>query len=726
MAPAALQVPVTLVRGPSPSTPDELPSPHALVDWRGSELRLAVEGLRSAATSWNAEQGGAPVGVDALLQRAVLHGLVHVADRRAGWSRTARWRQLSGWGLLGGPAAERAAGAFASTEARVSAGEDLASTVTAVLDAAARPPSNSEQDPRCRLPSKVAFVVDVLGGFEERPCPRSAEVGLDSAGVGAIELAYAAGSTGSIASVAGHLFVVVSSQPGPGESVRQDSYALVGTAEGPMTVRTALSGLVGTMPSAISRRPFELVLQHYAHDDNRDVRRYALRLDAAQKERLLRRLDELLQGWDRSYAFLTRNCTALGVELVRAALEGNFHPPTPLSPETFLGMLDRRGLLQPVRTDRTDAIGIGSRALAADRLRARAARTLTHEEPTLGAPLREALASGEARRAEAYAGLAHRTSGRLDTLLALDQFLSWSDAVEQAAAAEAEQQGEASEDLRAAKAAVRAEALALGADYGSFRSGEAELLATAAPPRDSMGSHSTLSGYGVWGEVGADLVGWVGVRSALFDSRVGEPRRYSPGTNSGYTLLASSVAVSTEGRIRLAGELAGIRTLEPSRGPFSTGFYGQLAVTERWEPVSGQLDMRWFEAGGLLALWRGQEGGLLAWLSGGLALDTRGAADTPLLEGVGVEAPVGLLVRADSPDEALTGLTLSLRWAPRLSGAGLVTARSTASAEGRVRLGEAFGSAFGLTLNGTLVGEDLRHPTAMTPAVQLGLRVERF
>jgi hypothetical protein len=190
-APAALQTPVTVGRGPTPLTPDRLAGPHALVEWRGSELRLAVDGLRAAAATWSSGQHGEPLDVDALLRRAVLHGLVHVADRRAGWSRTARWRQISGWGLFGGPPAESAPGAFAAPEARESQGEDLASTVTAVLDAAARPTLDVDQDPRCRLPSKVGFVVDILGALPTRDCPRLADLGLDPATIEEIELVYA-------------------------------------------------------------------------------------------------------------------------------------------------------------------------------------------------------------------------------------------------------------------------------------------------------------------------------------------------------------------------------------------------------------------------------------------------------------------------------------------------------------------------------------------------------
>lgn len=732
-APVALQTRVTVTRGPAPTPPALLREPHTLVEWRGGELRLAVDGLGAAAASWNAGQDEDPIDVRTLLRRAVLHGLAHVADRRAGWSSTARWRDLSGWGPFGGTAAEHEPGAFVTAAAMGSPGEDLASTITSVLDAAERPPPDADTDPRCRLPSKVRFIGDILGPLPMRDCPRLADLGLDPAGIAEIELVYVAGSATSIASIAGHLFVMLATTPNADGIVYQNSYALVANTTGPLTLQTVFQGLVGGLPSVILQRPYELTLQSYAQTDNRDVRRYALKLDARQKERLLHRLDELRQGWERPYAFLTRNCTALGVDLIRAALDGDFHPPAPLSPETFFGMLDRRGLLDAVPTDRADALAVGSRALAADRRRFEAAQELARRDPTLEAPLGEALAPTGKRRSGGYAALARHPGAPLDTLLALDQFLAWSDSVEQGVATRkrserglSQLEGSTSASLRAAKATVRTRALAQGASYGSFQPGEAEVLAAAATPRDQMGTHATLSGVRVWGELGPDWVGWVGASTALFDSRVGEPRRYAPGANAGYTLFDTGVAVSTEGQLRLKGELAGTESLTPTRGPFATGYYGNLGVTEVWEPLSGHLDMRWLEAGGLLALWRGQEGGLLAWVSGGLALDTRGEEDTAVGERVGVEAPIGLLVRADSAREALTGLGLSLRWAPRLSAAGVVSARSTASVEGRVRLGEAFGSDVGLTLDGTLVGDGLGGPTKLAPALQVGLRVERF
>jgi len=378
-APIALQTRVTVVRGPAPS------APHTLVTWRGTELRLAVDGLRTAGDAWSVGQAEGPIDVDAPLRRAVLHGLVHVADRREGWSGTGRWRQLSGWGPFGGPPAEHDLGAFATPEATESPGEDLASTVTAVLDAGERPPPDADQDTRCRLPSKVRFVTDILGAIPARDCPRLADLGLDPAAIAEIDLVYVAGSTTSIASIAGHVLVSLTSTPDAAGVMRQDSYAMVANVRGRLTVQTVISALFGGLPSILVHRPFELALQDYAQADNRDVRRYALKLDAAQKERFLRRLDELRHGWDRPYAFLTRNCTALGVDLIRAALAGDFNPPSPLSPETFLGMLDRRGLLEAVPADRTDALANGSRALAADRLRYDAAQALVRRDPSLRA-----------------------------------------------------------------------------------------------------------------------------------------------------------------------------------------------------------------------------------------------------------------------------------------------------------------------------------------------------
>lgn len=658
--PEPLRVPAVVVVG----HPVDGDAPDALVAVAGHHLRVA------------------PHADDAVRTRALVHAFVHIADHDAGWSTTSRWRSLSGWGALGGRPAESAPFAYVDPAARRSAAEDLAWTVTSTLDAVAAPPS-ADDDPRCRLPSKVRYLAEVGIDVAPRDCPGFEDVGLEAE---TLELVYASGSTRSVASVAGHLLVALTRRDDAG-LVHRDTYALVANAHTPLTPVDALAALVGGTPSRIVSVPYASVVAGYAWADDRDVRRYALVLDDAQRARFLGRLDELRQGWDRPYVFLTRNCTALPVELLRAALGEAWTPSAIESPEAVLGELDRLGLLRPEPVERVEELGRGVRARAARGLVVAAARTTP--------ALRGLVARSATARIAAYHALPDALPADVGTLVAADEALAWADRAEprarHAPGADPSSESPALAALRDAKAQVRTRALAAGAGLASFGGGDDALVDATAVPRETFGSHSPLQVWSVDGGV-RDGVAWGGFESALYDSAVGEPRRYAAGSTAGYTALRAGLAVTADGTLRLDGLVFSVHTLVPTVGPLGLGAYGDVLALDAWDVRTGESTTRWGEAGGLLGLWSGRPGTPLGWVSVGLALDTRGERDAAWTGRVGLEGPVGLHVALPGPRHALTTTGFDLRWAPRLTLDGRVRADTTARWTTRVRVASVAGA----------------------------------
>lgn len=730
-APAPLHVRVVFIRGASPPDAAALAEPHLLAEPHGNTIRVAIDGLAEQTAAW----GVGPDDRDAALRRAILHALVHVADHEAGWSRTPSWRGLSGWGRawgpLGGRPAERDPAAFASPAARQDPAEDLARTATAVFDAVAHPPVDADADPRCHLASKTHFLDLALGGLPRRACPDLATVGLDPDAIETIELVYATGSLASVASFAGHVLVAVTYRSDGDTPARRDSYSLVAWTDGPITLPENVAGLFGGLPSVVVQMPLERVLQGYARGDDRDLRRYTLRLDGAQRARFLARLDELRQGWDRPYLFLTRNCTALPVALLDAALAQALPLPSPRTPEALLGYLDRRGLLVAVPAERTDELAIGGRALAGDRMRLALGRTIRDAHPELAEAVKAAERQRKTRRIEGYQALGATGSQDADTLVDLDRFLALSDIAERTRSDHhaAEGADPAIELIRAAKAAVRTRLYGMGVSVTRLGSPEPGLLAALAVPRDRMGSHAPQRVLSVWTRATFDAPGaapttWLGAGTALYSSRVGEPRRYSPGASTGYTLFENAWSLSTDGRLRGAGVLAAIDRLVPTRGPLAMGPYGRILVVDAWEPVTGAVDARWAEAGGRLAVWRGREGGALGWVSVGVAVDDRGDGASSPLDRAGAELPVALRLALGSPRQALTGMDLEAGWSPRLAASGAWSQRATGRVEGRLRIGEAGGVDIGAVVTGLVLHDG--GTRAWAPTVQAGLRFERY
>ncbi|MFZ5482037.1 MAG: DUF4105 domain-containing protein [Myxococcota bacterium] len=602
---------------------------------------------------------------------AWIHALAHVWDDETGASRRGDWRRIAGWSRAGrDPLAEHDPLTFAAPSGMEGPAEDLATVAAAWLA--------GEGDP-CAWPSKARWMAERFGG--ELACPTVEDVGLDPANVESIEIVYVVASPSGAASLAGHVLVAVRQRPDARGVARADAWGIVADTTGvdDDSLRYAWYGLTGGFLSRVVWEPYEVTVRRYADGEDRDVRRYRLVLDEAQTRRALARLDELRQGWRRPYYFLHRNCVQLPVELLRAALGEGFRPPSPLSPDVLMAMLARRGLVAAIPLERPQEAAMGERALAAERLRRAHVRdpALRDRDPAV--------------RAEAYGSLA----------LAPDvaaRVLGWSDPIERRAPAPAV------DALRAARADLRASA-------GSpLPTGEDELV--DALQWDRPGSDHTPfrrnTALGGWDSANG---AWVGVRGALYESRLGLARRFKLSEGMEVSLLRTSFAIS-EGGTMGRSALGSLRHLPARPGPWRLG-WGWTVADVRWDTAG--LDARVIEGGGLVALWPDPRGGDYVAAGLGVSLD----AALPVEVGAGV--PVTLELQLASRRDALTALRAKGRWEPAWTGALVV--REEAEVEAGLRLGSLWGADVGLVVRGE-ERREVGEPPRFTAGA--GLAVERF
>lgn len=481
-------------------------------EWRAVPLELE----RAATTTMHTPREGR-LAVEEDLEGSIVHGLAHILDARHGWSVRTEFRALSGWGpwpYAGGPA-ELDPLAFAAPAGRTSPAEDLATTAALVVAGA--------PDRRCDLPSKWRYVAHLLDRPAPAPCTTLAEVGLDPEAIAEIDLVYVV-AAGQAASLAGHMLVVLRMHPGADGIAAEEAYGLVAeTGDVPEgTPEYMLRGLGGGFVSRIVREPLDAAILRYAELEDRDLRFYRLVLDAAAKARLLARLDELRLGWQRPYLFLTRNCVQLPVELATAAWGEPVDGPAVLTPDTLLAGLARRGRVEALPADRVAQRGVGTRALAATRLRAEQERRWRVRWSDLGPALRGIHTARPDTRASGYTALATLLQARAGD--ELRRYLGWSDVVEQARLARARRRGPGDPAVIAIRAALGTMERPTVATTGM-----PELRAALhdEPARGSTHTPSqpwVVTGYALQDATG--LTPAIALRTALYDGELGPGRRF--------------------------------------------------------------------------------------------------------------------------------------------------------------------------------------------------------
>lgn len=310
------------------------------------------------------------------LQAALIHELVHVADRgkEGGWSGQARFRELAGWQRRPwklGRSPNRFSDRSPDPYERDSAAEYLAvNTEHWLLDA----------DFACRRPALAAWLAVTFGPTRQQPAC-SADVPLLQAGAeeGLVELMqldptrvyavdYLFAESGDVPmSRWGHsmLRLVIcreGREPGPACRLDLDQHrvlsfrAFVGDVE-----LSSWRGLTGGYPSRLFVLPLQQVVDEYTKVELRGLASLPLQLSTQEIASLLERTAQVHWSYDGRYYFVGNNCAVETAKLLQAGVpalqEAGIERISPRGLRRRLGRLGR--LDEIVLEDRTAAIRDG-------------------------------------------------------------------------------------------------------------------------------------------------------------------------------------------------------------------------------------------------------------------------------------------------------------------------------------------------------------------------------
>ena len=316
-----------------------------------------------------------PAGARRARRSALIHELTHVADRSgAGWSRSARWRDLAGWqrkpwhlGRGDNEFRDRSPDAYE----RADPAEYLAVNAEHfVLDA----------DFACRRPALAQWMQAHLGAPPSLPqvhCASSvpllqadAQEGaasllqLDPARVYAVDYLFAEGSAQPMSRWGHSMLRLVICRPSraPGPDCRLDleyhrvlSFrAFVGDVQ-----ISNWRGLTGGYPSRLFVLPLQQVVDEYTKVELRGLASLPLQLQRDEIASLLERTAQVHWSYDGRYYFVSNNCAVETAKLLQAGV--------PRLGEAGLAQLSPRGLRR-----RLARLQVLDEQVLADRTRAQA------------------------------------------------------------------------------------------------------------------------------------------------------------------------------------------------------------------------------------------------------------------------------------------------------------------------------------------------------------------
>lgn len=600
---------------------------HGLVELRGPKtVIMRFCGIAEAHVGRLAET---------LLARALAHAGLEVLDRRHRWSREVEWKVQSGWGEdLPGRPSERDALSFPTAGARHSPREDLAATAEEFVDSPWIP-GQPAVPLACTAPGKTRFLAERLAAAPSGgECAAPGASPLDPQNVTSVEVLYVQASTRAAGSVLGHTLLLVNSDNEASRAVAYELAAVTAT-----TPRSSLEylwrGLAGGFPSAVNQGPLHEVLLRY-RTENRDLLRLRLDLNPSETARLLRRLDDVQQGWSRPYFFLTRNCSHLLKDLVETATGRSLGLPPLFGPDALVSKLERLGLAHRVPMASIDEASSSSRAEVARKLREPVADSLVGVDPTTATFVTEGRASDPVARAQAYATLSEwwgepAPDPRAAELAA--EWLWYSSELEEARFARADGPARRVGDpamgglWRAFESAGRHAVPGLlpmaGERAHSTMLGELE----AEAPPSTM--HTPLQAWSVGptARLGGGAANEFGLRyaGAAYRFRLGEQRRYSVATGIDGSLFAHEleVRVTSGGAPSLSGtfEFGRLQVIGGLRPLSNPGYYVRVA---RLETAATSVDARLLDGGAVLEVAQSERHRNHALLTAGAAWIARG------------------------------------------------------------------------------------------------------
>lgn len=680
----------------------------------GLTERLA-EAAKASGLSLDAEEARRAASL--LFTRVVVHEVLHVFDRREGWSRSRSWRALSDWGLLSllpTPAPRTGSGDFASPWGARSPAEDLATFAEVALVPGPLGPFDADLAAACRFPTKWAWFIENVGAPPAGPnvrCSPASDVGLDPAHVGDIELLWAAPSLNDAATAGGHLLLEVESLENGGSRREVWSMLADNGNVSPRSPAFAALGLTGGFYGRVMVSPYEATRYRYVESEGRDLVHFAWNLDDAERRVLLERLDDLASHWKRPYLFLEQNCSALIVELANAVEARPIRTPVVVPPDLVVAELVRRGRIRPIPPDPALDLSSATRSrMVSGALRA------TSE--VCGAPASGISSPNLAQRRAAFTALAARAIEKSDPGCWAEAARAW---------ALAEPLGEASgrESLSTAlreeaPAAVRAAAL------GDVNSAVVSAWSLATPASGSA-AHTPYEPmkFGTSVEL-HDFSPSIYVQRSAIGLERHEPRRFGPARGVDMRLLDTRVEL----RLQSTPSVTAAHTVldaawHPSR-PLARLVPGwHLVLGDSWLDTRARAGRaRWLTVGGGLDLTPGwANGGVETWL--GPSVVTEFTAVEPLLATrTWFELPWRTRFDAWSTGPAGLGITTRAALIPAVSTQGATRLIAEGGVLTGVYVGDVFDTAVRLELEGDFEGALVGSGVTRGARLSVGVRLQ--
>jgi len=239
-------------------------------------------------------------------------------------SQSAYWKLLLHYhqGFFGERSEADGPGFFLSPEGDRDPLAELNADVSAFGDNGFRPVGPLHQHPQCAFPERFRFLKEKLDlNVKKIPCP-DFKAWKDRFNPKSITLVFAAPYMGSPASMFGHTFLRIDSNPEAGLKGKSDllDYAISFDAvtesdPGPAYV---INGLLGFYPGVFSQNPFYLKVNAYHSMENRDLWEYRLNLNIEQIDHFLNHLWEMGTTYF-NYYFFKRNCSYQLLSLLEVA-----------------------------------------------------------------------------------------------------------------------------------------------------------------------------------------------------------------------------------------------------------------------------------------------------------------------------------------------------------------------------------------------------------------------
>ncbi len=259
----------------------------------------------------------------------VLRGLTYLLNKKYNYSEKWEWRKISrwtGWDILGNLSENINPKGFVSKEAKKNPEEDFVYSVVHFF----HPPDykNNCEYLKNKIPLKYNFIRNI---FRSRPdpqaeksCPDTYKKWIDPDDIDHIELLIASPSYASIASIAGHLSMLIRRKNDIGGLSTVVSFVAQNTdKKGNLEHgwKYVSKGIFGKYKSILMEETLIELVTRQTITENRDIYRLKVNFSHKQIDKLIQRLWSFKTNFNYKYFFFNKNCTTMLLNLINFVLD---------------------------------------------------------------------------------------------------------------------------------------------------------------------------------------------------------------------------------------------------------------------------------------------------------------------------------------------------------------------------------------------------------------------